>query len=225
LRFSGIQKTSLVDFPDRIASVLFTPGCNLRCPFCHNWRIVIDHHPPYLSEDEALAILESRKRYIDSVVITGGEPTIQRGLPEFIGRLKASGFHVKLDSNGLRPEVIEQCLGKLDYIAIDVKTSMAGYSTLGSSNPEGLLKTISMLKENDVEYEFRCTVVPGFVDEDTVSEIGTLVRGAKRFAFQQFVPGDTLDPAMRKVEPYPRERIEEMAEIMRRYVAEVLIRA
>lgn len=82
-----------------------------------------------------------------------------------------------------------------------------------------------MLKENDVEYEFRCTVVPGFVDEDTVSEIGALVKGAKRFAFQQFVPGDTLDPAMRKVEPYPRERIEEMAEIMRRYVAEVLIRA
>ena len=185
---------------------------------------MLDHHPPYLSEDDAVRILQSRKKYIDSVAITGGEPTIQKGLPEFISRLKDLGFLVKLDSNGLNPGVVKKCLDNLDYIAVDVKTSLDQYSRLGASDTAGLRKTISMLKKNDDGYEFRCTVVPGFVDEDTIEEIGKLVKGARRFAFQQYVPGDTMDPAMREVKPFPRERIEGMAEIMRSYVEEVLIR-
>ena len=101
MNFGGIQKTSLIDFPDRIATVLFTPGCNLRCPYCHNWRLVMNPPDPLLSEKDALQILEDRKHFIESVVITGGEPTIHSDLPEFIKMLKEHGYIVKLDSNGL----------------------------------------------------------------------------------------------------------------------------
>jgi pyruvate formate lyase activating enzyme len=123
MKFSGLLKTSLVDFPNRISSVLFTPGCNLRCPFCHNWRIVVDPKPPFLTEENALRILEERKKYVDAVVITGGEPTIHKELPKFLKKLKEKAFDVKLDTNGLDSRMLEECLPYLDYVALDVKTS------------------------------------------------------------------------------------------------------
>ena len=110
MKFSAIQKTSLIDYPNRIASVLFTPGCNLRCPYCHNWRVVLDPKPPFLQEETALKILESRKKYVDAVVITGGEPTIHKDLPMFLRKLKEKGFAVKLDTNGFYPQVLEESL-------------------------------------------------------------------------------------------------------------------
>ncbi len=112
MKFSGLQKISLVDYPDKVASVLFTPGCNLRCPFCHNWRIAIDPQPPFLQEAAALKILESRKKYVDAVVITGGEPCMHKELPKFLAKLKERGFSVKLDTNGFFPDILEECLGK-----------------------------------------------------------------------------------------------------------------
>src|SRR5512136_1296270 len=110
MKFSGLQKISLIDYPNKVASVLFTPGCNLRCPFCRNWRIVVNPGPPFLSEEDAIRILETRKRFIDSVVVTGGEPTIHRDLPDFLKKLKALGFRVKLDTNGLDSDMLKQCL-------------------------------------------------------------------------------------------------------------------
>ena len=121
MKFSGLQKISLVDYPDKIASVLFTPGCNLRCPFCHNWRIAVDPQPPFLQEGIALEILESRKKYVDAVVVTGGEPCMHKELPKFLAKLKERGFLVKLDTNGFFPDTLEECLGYVDYVAMDVK--------------------------------------------------------------------------------------------------------
>ena len=115
MKFSGIQKTSLLDYPDKVASVLFTPGCNLRCPFCHNWRIAVNPQPPFLQEAAALEILESRKKYVDAVVVTGGEPCMHKELPKFLAKLKERGFSVKLDTNGFFPEVLEECLGKRGF--------------------------------------------------------------------------------------------------------------
>lgn len=123
MRFGGIQKTSLIDYPDKIATVLFTSGCNLRCPYCHNWRLILNPTGPYLSAEDALKTLEERKRFIDAVVITGGEPTINADLPDFICTLKENSYLVKLDSNGLLPDMLEKCVPHLDYIAVDVKTS------------------------------------------------------------------------------------------------------
>lgn len=224
MKFAGLQKTSLIDFPGRISSVLFTPGCNLRCPYCQNWKIVINPQGPFLSGDEALAILESRKKFIDSVVITGGEPLIHEELPFFIKRLKEKGFVVKLDTNGFFPEALKECLSLVDYVAVDVKTSPRKYHVLGAKKIDGFLKTIDLLKKSDVDYEFRNTVVPGIVDEKDIVEIGEIVRGAKCFAFQQFIPENALDEGFRRIQPYPSDTIKHFSKIMEKYVKKIVLR-
>jgi pyruvate formate lyase activating enzyme len=207
-----------------MSSVLFTPGCNLRCPFCHNWRIVVEPKGPFLTEDEALDILDERKGFIDSVVVTGGEPTIQEGLPNFLGRLREEEFNVKLDTNGMKPEVLEKCLGLVDYVAMDLKTAPRRYRELGCGSPDALMESVRLVLEGDVDYEFRCTVVPGFVDAESVSEMNRAVSGARRFVFQQFVPGDTLDPGFRGIEPFSMGVIEGFRKLMESFVDEVVLR-
>jgi pyruvate formate lyase activating enzyme len=224
MKFSGLQKTSLVDFPNRVASVLFTPGCNLRCPFCHNWRIVTDPKPPFLTEETVLKILENRKKYVDAVVITGGEPTIHRELPIFLKKLKERGFSVKLDTNGFDSQTLERCLSYVDYVALDVKTSLEKYGRLGAKDTTELLRAIEILKMGKVEYEFRTTVVPGFVDDEDVTRIGELIKGAKTCALQQFVPGDTLDENLNTLKPYMPEIILKFSGNMSNYVEKIVLR-
>lgn len=224
MKFSGIQKTSLIDFPDRIATVLFTPSCNLRCPFCHNWRIVLDPKPPFLNEETVIRILEKRKKYVDAVVVTGGEPTMHKEIPKFVKKLKEKGFAVKLDTNGFFPQVLKECLPSVDYIALDVKTSLEKYGRLGAKDTADFLRTVEILKNGKVDYEFRATVVPGFVDEEDIEKMGDIVKGGKCFAFQQFIPGDTLDKAFNSVNPYAPRIIGEFASVMKRYVANVTVR-
>jgi pyruvate formate lyase activating enzyme len=224
MKFSGLLKTSLVDFPNRISSVLFTPGCNLRCPFCHNWRIVVDPKPPFLTEENALRILEERKKYVDAVVITGGEPTIHKELPKFLKKLKEKGFHVKLDTNGFDSRMLEECLPYLDYVALDVKTSPSKYCSLGADNTAELIHTIGILKTGKVDYEFRTTVVPGFVETSDIHTMSELVKGARTWALQQFVPGDTLDIELHAVKPYSQETIGKYAETVRAYAENIVLR-
>lgn len=224
MKFSGIQKTSLIDFPGRIATVLFTPGCNLRCPFCHNWRLVLDPKGPFLSEENVFQILESRKKFVDAVAITGGEPTMHPDIPRFLKKLKQREFSVKMDTNGFFPGVLRKCLPYLDYIAMDVKTCSERYRLLGAKDTSSYLRTVEMLKRGITDYEFRSTVVPGFVDEECIHKMGELTKGAKRFAFQQFVPGDNLDKAFNIVKPYPSDTIVHFADIMKDYVDEIILR-
>jgi len=225
MKFSGIQKTSLIDFPDRIATVLFTPGCNLRCPYCHNWRIVLDPKPPFINEETVMQILEKHKKYVDAVAITGGEPTMHKEIPKFLKKLKEKGFAVKLDTNGFFPRVLKECLPHVDYVALDVKTSLEKYKRLGAKDTADFLRTVEILKNGKVDYEFRATVVPGFVDEEDIPKMGEIVKGGKRFAFQQFIPGDTLDKAFNSVNPYSPKVIGEFAIVMKKYVADVILRA
>jgi pyruvate formate lyase activating enzyme len=224
MKFSGIQKTSLIDYPEKIATVLFTPGCNLRCPYCYNWRIVVDPKPPFLNEETALQILDERRKYVDAVVVTGGEPTIHKELPRFLKKLKERGFAVKLDTNGLNPTVLEECLPYVDYVALDLKTSPEKYHLLGAKDTAALLQTIDMLKSGKVEYEFRTTVVPKIVEEADITRIGETIKGAKNYALQQFIPGDTLDRAYQTVKPYPPDIISGFAETMKKYVEKVVLR-
>lgn len=224
MKFSGLQKISLIDYPNKVASVLYTPGCNLRCPFCHNWRIVVDPKPPFLHEAAALKILESRKKYVDAVVVTGGEPTMHKELPKFLAKLKKRGFMVKLDTNGFYPEVLEECLPYVDYVALDVKTSLEKYKQLGTKDTAGLMRTVEVLKTGKVPYEFRTTAVPEFVTAKDVERIGEMVKGAKTHAFQQFVPQETLDKKFEGVKPYAPETITEFAETMKKYAENVILR-
>jgi pyruvate formate lyase activating enzyme len=224
MKFSGLQKISLVDYPDRVASVLFTPGCNLRCPFCHNWRIATDPQPPFLQEGAALEILESRKKYVDAVVVTGGEPCMHKELPKFLKKLKEHGFSVKLDTNGFFPEVLEQCLGSVDYVAMDVKTSLEKYKLLGAKDTTPLLRSIELLKSGKVPYEFRTTMVPELVTVENAKAIGEMVKGAKIHALQQFIPEDTLDKRFQTLKPYSKEVISEIASIIGQFAEKVVLR-
>jgi len=224
MKFSGLQKTSLVDFPDKVASVLFTPGCNLRCPFCHNWRIAVNPQPPFLQENAALEILESRKKYVDSVVVTGGEPCMHKELPKFLAKLKERGFIVKLDTNGFFPDVLEECLGNVDYVAMDLKTCREKYSLLGAKDTSGLVRTMEILKTGKVPYEFRTTAVPQIVTEQDATFIGELVKGSKIHVLQQFIPDDTLDKKYRDVKPYAPKMIAELAQIISQYTEKVQLR-
>ncbi|MCW4043943.1 MAG: anaerobic ribonucleoside-triphosphate reductase activating protein [Candidatus Bathyarchaeota archaeon] len=224
MKFSGLQKISLIDYPNKVASVLYTPGCNLRCPFCHNWRIVVDPKPPFLQENAALEILESRKKYVDAVVVTGGEPTMHKELPKFLAKLKARGFLVKLDTNGFYPEVLEECLAHVDYVALDLKTSLSKYRLLGAEDTTSLVRTVEMLKTGKVPYEFRTTMVPELVSAEDIPRMAELVKGAKTYAFQQFVPMDTLDKHFEAVKPYAPETLAEFAEIMKKYAENTVMR-
>jgi pyruvate formate lyase activating enzyme len=224
MKFTGLQKVSLIDYPNKVASVLFTPGCNLRCGFCHNWRIAVDPKPPFLQEALALKILESRKKYVDAVVVTGGEPCMHKELPKFLEKLKKRGFQVKLDTNGCFPDVLERCLAHVDYVALDVKTSLEKYKLLGAKDTTGLLRTVEMLKMGKVPYEFRTTLVPELITAEDMTRICELVKGAKTHAFQQFVPEDTLDKRFEGLKPYAPEVINRFAGTMKNYAENVMLR-
>jgi len=224
VKFSGLLKTSLIDYPNKISSVLYTPGCNLRCPFCHNWRIVLDPKPPFLQEIEALKILESRKKYIDAVVITGGEPTMHDDLPNFIMKLKKKGFQVKLDTNGFYPEVLQACLPFVDYVALDIKTTTEKYFALGAKTTIGLLYSINMLKMGKIPYEFRTTIVPKLITAEDVPQIGELLAGGNNLVLQQYNSEDTLDKAYEKIEPYSAEEIKKIAKTLEKFIKKISLR-
>jgi pyruvate formate lyase activating enzyme len=224
MKFSGLQQVSLIDYPDKIASVLFTPGCNLRCPFCHNWRIAVDPQPPFLQEGIALEILESRKKYVDAVVVTGGEPCMHKELPKFLSKLKDRGFMVKLDTNGFFPDKLEECLASVDYVAMDVKTCREKYKLLGANETTELMRTMEILKMGKVTYEFRTTAVPELVTAQDATFIGEMVKGSKTHAIQQFIAKDTLDKSYQTLKPYSPEIIDDLAKIIQPFTEKVVVR-
>lgn len=216
--FAGLVPVSLVDFPGHVATTLFTQGCNLRCGWCHNPLLV--EGPPAerpLSATDALSFLGKRKRLVQHVCITGGEPTLHRGLIPFLQALREQGFHVKLDTNGGRPDVVAEVLrqGLVDWISMDLKTTWARYAELGAKRWEPFAQTVEWIRSKAPEYEFRTTVVPGLVGAEEIFAVGGSIRGARRYALQQFSTASRmLDPAWTSVEPYPPERLYAWARAM-----------
>ena len=190
MEFTGIDKLSLLDYEDYVSVVLFTPKCNFRCPFCHNGKTVLESDVE-IDFDEILSYLQTRKGLIDAVVITGGEPTLMPELKERIIKIKELGLRVKLDTNGSNPEVLKDLVNSklLDYVAMDIKNSMNEYPrTCGvhKVDENKLKESINFLLENNVDYEFRTTLVKELHDIDDIYGIGEIVKGAKRFYFQKF---------------------------------------
>ncbi|MBR6682650.1 MAG: anaerobic ribonucleoside-triphosphate reductase activating protein [Clostridia bacterium] len=187
MNIAGFQKTSFVDYPNVIASVIFTKGCNMRCAYCHN-KHILSADAPTVSESDVLEYLLKRKDMIKGVVITGGEPTLQGDLLEFIQRIKAFGFKIKLDTNGLNIDVLKKvCNSKLvDYIAMDVKASLDKYSDVCGVkiDIERIKESIKVIKESGIEHEFRTTFCPELTKEDVV-EISNMIDGSD-FYLQQY---------------------------------------
>lgn len=203
---NGFQKLTILDYPGKVACIVFTPGCNFRCPFCHNASLVthIDKDT-YLDIDEVLSYLKKRQGLLDGVVITGGEPLLQDGIEEFISEIKALGYCVKLDTNGSFPEklisVVEK--GLVDYVAMDIKNSKEKYAeTIGVDDFDitPIEKSVDFLLQNKVDFEFRTTIVDGLHTLDDIQDIVVWIKGAHKYFLQNFVDsGDLIKPDMKPV--------------------------
>lgn len=190
MKIGGFQKTTLVDYPGRVASIVFLSSCNMRCGYCYNADLACGRVPT-VNEAGILQQLEDRKAYVDAVVITGGEPTIWPDLPLFLEKLKKKGFSVKLDSNGLQPDRLEGILkaGLADYVAMDVKAPYAKYAEITGVllDPALIRRSIEVIKYSGVDYEFRTTVAPGLTTDD-LEAIAQQIAPARRWFLQPFQP-------------------------------------
>ena len=193
----GLQKNSFIDFPGKICCVVFVSGCNFRCPYCHNPELVNNPSSNY-SEFEIFEFLKERKRWLDGVVISGGEPTLQKDLPHFCQKVKSMGFPVKLDTNGSRPEVIHQLIseGLVDYIAMDIKTAPDRYVPViaKACDSKKILESIRLIMDSSVPYEFKTTCIKPLIDNTIMETIIGLIQGARRYAIQRFNGKDVLNP-------------------------------
>lgn len=223
----AVQKTSLIDYPGRVAAVLFLPGCNFRCPYCHNPSLV---SPPFpedlLSTEEAFAFLEARRKVLSGVVLTGGEPTLRDDLPELAQAARKLGYLVKLDTNGSRPERIA-AVGA-DFIALDLKTSPERYGLVAPDVPDAgdrVLESLRVIRGLKVPYEIRVTCAPGIVDSEVIRRIASVLEPGDSVALQDFRPLNVLDPRWRDVTPFPESALREFADALRSRAAAVRIRS
>ena len=223
----GFQKTSLLDFPQKIACIVFTPRCNFQCGYCHNPELngkkeAVIELPSFFS------FLESRKGKLDGIVITGGEPTLQKGLYQFIFEIKSKGFAVKLDTNGSNPELLKKLIEDklVDYVAMDIKAPFDKYhDVIKTKIPlEEIKKSIDILLENKIDYEFRTTVVKEQLNFDDFEKIGELIKGAKKYFLQKFEPSKTLDPEFMNYSTYSNLEFETISGILSKFVDFVKVR-
>ena len=212
----GIQKTTLVDFPSKVAAIVFTQGCNFRCGYCHNPELINGE----AKIEEVFEFLKTRQGKLDGVVITGGEPCLQKDLPEFIKQVKELGFAVKLDTNGSFPEMLEKVLPDLDYVAMDIKAPLEKYSQIVNVDIDTskILKSIEVLKNGGVDYEFRTTVVKSQLSFEDFEKIGQLIQGAPRYYLQRFEASKILDKSLENEKTYSTEEFERIIDILKSYV-------
>ena len=188
MKIAGFVKNSFVDFPNKISSVIFTKGCNFNCWYCHNKHIIGNETQQLIDEKEVFEFLNKRKNLIDAVVISGGEPTLQIDLKDFIIKIKKMGFCVKLDTNGSNPHIVEDLLNcnLLDYIAMDIKTSLQNYDKVCGIkvNIENIKKTIEIIMNSNIDYEFRTTIAPEIQQED-IDDILQIIKNSKNYYLQK----------------------------------------
>ncbi len=252
MKIHGLQKTTLLDYPGHVAATFFTGGCNFRCPFCHNGDLVLNTGAqPEVPMEEIMAFLRKRQGILDGVCITGGEPTLQPDLEEFIREVRGLGYLIKLDTNGYRPKVLERLLaeGLLDYVAMDIKAckekyaravgldgltscdaSATGVRTAGFSI-EPIEKSVELLKGSSIDYEFRTTVVKSIHTIEEFEEIGKWLSGCKAYYLQGFQENENLlatrlggSVGNIGFAGFSRAEMEQMAALAGSYVEKVLIR-
>ena len=230
--FGGFQKSSLIEYPGKISVVVFTIGCNFRCPFCHNYRLVIPEKYPQevFSENDILKYLQNKKSLVDAVSITGGEPTLHKEqLVEFMRKVKKLGFLLQLETNGTSPDFISKVIaeGLVDYVAMDIKGPIEKYPLLTGIekvNVDDIRDSIKIIIKNAPDYEFRTTFVP-LLEITDFYKIGELIKGAKKYIIQNFEKHDILNPQtfLEMNAPSKQEALQ-VAEIVKKYVQDVSVR-
>jgi len=227
--YTGIQKLSLVDFDSEVSTTLFTGGCNFRCPFCHNFEFVIFDKDTLetIKDEDIYSYLESRKKFLTAVAITGGEPTLNKDLKEAIIRIKNMGYKIKLDSNGTNPEMVIDLIENhlIDYLAMDIKNTKEKYPiTIGLEKaPIDRIDTmINYLISHDFPFEFRTTLIKGIHEKEDFEEIGKWVKGTKKFVLQRFVLSDNVPD--RTLIDIATDEAFEIKKILEKYIPNVLLR-
>lgn len=227
VQIGGIQKFSTVDYPGYTVASIFTIGCNMRCGYCHNPELVLpEQYVGAIPEEDIFEFLETRRGLLDGVAISGGEPTMQRDLPEFIRRCKTMGFLVKLDTNGTNPAMLRELLadGLVDFIAMDIKGPLSKYSQIAARpvDLDAIRQSVEVIKT--IDHEFRTTIVRGQLDLKDFESIGQLVDGARRFALQAFVPsGNLVSQQFAGNATFTDEEMNHAQAIMQRHVAECVV--
>ena len=221
MNIGGFQKTSLLDYPNCISSIIWTTECNFRCPFCYNKNLIFGN-TPLIPELEILSFLQKRKKMIEAVVISGGEPLLQEDLHTFIEKIKKMDYLVKIDTNGTKPNILKKLLEKklLDYIAMDVKAPKKKYKKLcGVQPPLSQIETsIQLIKDIAPDYEFKTTMVPDLLKKEDIVAIGKWLQGSKQYFLQQFkndVP--LISNSIQNIKPYTKEYLQETIEEIKPY--------
>jgi|LSQX01.3.fsa_nt_gb pyruvate formate lyase activating enzyme len=229
MKIAGWQKVSMVDYPGKIATVLFTPGCNFNCYYCHNRELI---HPTDsligMDEEEVLSYIYKRKGMIDALVLSGGEPTLQKGMAEFIEKAKSTGILIKLDTNGSRPDVIKDLLDRrlLDFVAMDIKAPFHKLmQIIGiSADQSKINESIRIIMDQAPDYEFRTTVSPDLTKQDLL-DMASLIKGAKSYALQQYKrPECDYNDSRLDTEPHEFGFFTECKALLEAFVKKVEIR-
>jgi pyruvate formate lyase activating enzyme len=222
----GLQKQTILDYPGKIACTIFISGCNFRCKYCHNPGLNKNTKSIYTKE-KILEFLNERKEFLDAVCISGGEPTLNEDLPDFISKIKKMGFLVKLDTNGTNPKMLKELIENnlVDYVAMDVKAPLDFYENVTDSKieKENIKESINLIKKME-NYEFRITVVPGLFKEEYAKMLGEWLSGAKKFYIQQFRNIETQDKKLNKIKPFSKEELEKFCSILKPYFEKCEIR-
>lgn len=229
MRIAHLQKTSFIEYPGKISAVIFTQGCNLRCPYCHNPELVEPElFTTPVSQDEILSFMKKRTGMLDGLVITGGEPALQKGLTKFMQEVKDLGFLIKFDTNGTFPNVLENVIkhNLADYIAMDIKGPAYKYPEIAGVpvDMDLIMKSIQSIMGSGIDYEFRTTWVKEQLTLTDIKEITMMIKDAKRFAMQRFNPSKHLDPIMLNCHPPTDDMIKKAADYTGNLVRECIIR-
>ena len=229
MKIAYVQKTSFIDYPGKISAIVFTRGCNFRCPFCHNPELVLpERYCETVRIEDVFSFLEKRRGKLDAVVITGGEPTLQADLIPFMQRIKTMGFLLKLDTNGSRPQMLRDAIAKglPDYIAMDIKAPWDKYARVAGSlvNITDIKKSMDLIMESGISYEFRTTLVESLLGPDDVMSIGETIRGASLYVLQKFVPSKHVESTYTKGKSMPDEDIARIVSDLRSLVGRCITR-
>jgi len=223
IRIGGLQKTTLLDYPDKIAAAVFLVGCNFRCPYCHNPELVMPNPKMELiKENDFFKFLKSRKNILEGVCVSGGEPLLQKDLPEFLHKIKSLGYLIKLDTNGYFPDKLRKMIKQnlIDYIAMDIKASEDKYEEASGIKVNiGLIKkSIKLIMNSKIPYEFRTTGLPRLHSLAEMKKIAKMIKGAELYSLQRFNPGKTLDKSWQKEKSYTDKELADLRKVLLKYV-------
>ena len=241
----GLQKLTLIDYPGKLAGTVFLIGCDFRCPWCYNPELVlpekIKKHKK-ISEKYFFEFLKQRKGLLEGVVVCGGEPTINKDLPDFIKKIKKLGYAVKLDTNGSSPEMLKKLISEklIDYVAMDIKAPIGAKSQITNSKSQTnsklqiskykkatgikvdikkIKKSVEIIKNSGIDYEFRTTMVPGVHTKEDILQIAKELSPAKKYYLQNFRPEKTIDPKFKKIRPFSQKQLERLQKEGKKYLS------